>query len=391
MTGLASSPSRRTFARWLGAGAAVAVLRPAVSFGGAAPAPATSSTPPAAAPHAPGRRVVQLSANENPYGPPPAALEALRAAIGEGNRYPDARAETLIATLAAHHQVGAESIVLGCGSSQILHAAAAAFCGGANGLLVTADPTFEALGRYATVRGAEVKRLALTADYRHPLAAMHDALVRPGLAYVCNPNNPTASLTPAAELRGFLDALPQDRVALVDEAYHHYADGAAEYASVAHLAAERSNLVVARTFSKVYGMAGLRCGYAIAHPTTAAKMREQIPFDPSNALALAAANAALGERAHVEQARKTNAEVRAWAMSEVERAGAKSIPSAANFFMAELGRDVAPIIAALRAEGVEIGRRFPALPTHLRITVGTADEMHVFADAFHRVWHAAAA
>ncbi len=376
--------SRRSIARWLGAGAALAAVRPALAF--AEVAAAAGREPAGASP----RELIRLSGNENPYGPPPRALEALARAVAESNRYPDAREDALRAVLAAHHGVAPENIVLGCGSSQILHGAVAAFAPPGS-RVVTADPTFEAVGRYAGARGVVVGRLPLTADHRHDLGAMAAALGGPGLVYVCNPNNPTASLTPDRELRSFLDALPADRIALVDEAYHHYAEGTPGYVSVAGLAATRANLVVARTFSKIYGMAGLRCGYAVGTAATIAKLRAQLPWDVSNALALATAEAAVGETAHVAAARRQNAEVRAWAIGEVEKTGATTIPSAANFFMADLGTDVGPLIQALHGEGVDVGRRFAALPTHLRVTVGTAEEMRAFVGAFHRVWHARAA
>jgi histidinol-phosphate aminotransferase len=336
------------------------------------------------------RGPVRLSANENPYGPPPAALEALARAVAESNRYPDAREDALRAALAAHHGVAPENVVLGCGSSQILHAVVAAFAP-AGSRVVTADPTFEAVGRYAEARGLAVDRLPLTTDRRHDLGAMRAALGGAGLVYVCNPNNPTASLTPDGELRGFLAALPADRVARGDEADHHYAEATPGYASVAGLAATRANVVVARTFSKIYGMAGLRCGYAVGAAPTIEKLRAQLPWDASNALALAAAEAALGETAHLAAARRKNAEVRAWSIGEVERTGARTIPSAANFFMSDLGTDVGPLIKALHGEGIDVGRRFAAMPTHLRVTVGTEDEMRAFVAAFHRVWHARAA
>ncbi len=385
MDELSAQTSRRSFARWIGAGAALAALRP-LSVAVAA-APAADPLPGSAA-----EGIVRLSANENPYGPPAAALAAMRDAMAHACRYPDERDESLRGALGKHLGVKPDTLVLGDGSSQILHAAAAAFAG-PGGRVVTADPTFEALGRYATVRGATVQRVALAAEYRHDLPAMRAALGADarGLIYICNPNNPTATLTPAADLETFLEALPIGITALVDEAYHHYADGRPGYASMVPVALSRPNVIVARTFSKIYGMAGLRCGYAVAAPATIAKLREQIPWDSSNLMALAAAQAALGARDHVEIARRRNDEVRTWTTAELAKAGVKVVPSSANFFMAEIGRDVAPLIAALKEQGIEVGRRFPALPTHLRVTVGTENEMQRFVAAFNRVSQRAAA
>jgi len=385
---MAQLASRRSIARWLGAGAALAAARPVMALAGMATTAAAKAVVPAPDSARGVSAMVRLSANENPYGPPPAALVALAAAVGESNRYPDERDAALRAALAAHHGVRPENIALGCGSSQILHAAVAAF---ASAGVVTADPTFEAAGRYGEVRGFPVQRVPLARDRSHDLAAMGAAAAGAGLIYICNPNNPTASLTADADLRAFLEALPGDRMALVDEAYHHYAEGTPGYASVTAMAAARANVVVARTFSKIYGMAGLRCGYAVAAAPTIARLRAHISWDASNALALAAAEAALGESAHLDAARRRNAAVRAWSIAEVERGGARAIPSSANFFMADLGSDVGPLIEALRGAGVEVGRRFPAMPTFLRVTVGTEEEMRTFAAAFRAVRAARAA
>ena len=386
MNELAFVASRRSFTRLLGAGAALAAARPFLFAERAALAQAalapTSEAPPLAL--VPSPAVVRLSSNENPYGPPPAAFTAMREAFAEANRYPDDAEERLVAALAALHGVAAEQVLLGCGSGQILHAAANAFTGPA-AAVVTADPTFEALGRYSEKRGAKVTKVPLTADFRHDLTAMLALTAGAGLVYVCNPNNPTASLTPIGELRAFLDRLPLATTALVDEAYHHYADGTSLYESVIPLVATHPNLVVARTFSKIYGMAGLRCGYAVGHAERIAALRDQRPWDSVNVLALVAAKAALGERDHVARSRRLNGEVRTWTTQALGEAGHAVIPSAANFFMADLGRDVGPVIAALRGQGVEVGRRFGALPNHLRVTVGTEAEMNTFVAAFRRV------
>jgi len=366
------STSRRSFASWIGVGAAWAALRPLLEETplGAAESVLPSST-------------VRLSANENPYGPPPAALAAIGAALPLACRYPDRAADELAAALAAECGVAVEQVALGSGSSQILHAAAAAFCG-PGGRAVTADPTFEALGHYAEVRGAVVKRVPLTADHRHDLVAMASAAGDNGLIYVCNPNNPTATVTPARELRALLDRLPPSAVLLVDEAYHHYATGAPDYESVIPWLARYPNLVVTRTFSKIYGMAGLRVGCALASRERAAAIERQLSWDSVNAYGLVAARAALDEREHVEQACRRNAQLREWTCAELGKSGVRTLPSAANFFMADLGSDVKPVIAALHAEGVDVGRRFPAMPNHLRVTVGTESEMTAFLDAFRR-------
>lgn len=364
--------TRRDLARWLGAGAALSLLRSL---------PAVAASTPARSAAERRRRPVRLSANENPYGPPESALVTARAALAEAHRYPDERDASLRAALAHLHATTPDAVLLGCGSSQVLHAAAAAFAP-PGAACVAASPTFEALPRFAAAGGARVRSVPLTADHAHDLPAMRAALGEAGLVYVCNPNNPTASLTPAGDLRGFLEALPGRATAIVDEAYHHYADGDAGYASMAAVALARPNVVVVRTFSKIYGMAGLRCGYALAQPDTLARIRERLAWDASNVVGLAAAESALGDAAYLAQARATNAEVRASTLDALARAGVRVVPSHANFFMADLGADVGPVIEQLRGQEIEVGRRFSAMPNHLRVTVGTAEEMAAFLDAF---------
>jgi histidinol-phosphate aminotransferase len=319
--------------------------------------------------------VVRLSSNENPYGPPPAAFAAKRDAFDSAWRYPDEREDVLVEALAAAHGVGRDQILLGNGSSQILDLAAAA-CTGPAARLVIAEPTFEAIARYAAARGAAIERVKLTSDCRHDDIAMAAAAAKgAGLVYVCNPNNPTATLTPAARIGALVANVPATTVVLIDEAYHHYAEQEPGYESALQLVARHPNVVVARTFSKIYGMAGLRCGYAVGRPETIRRLRDHRPWDSINLMALVAARAALDDPAHLERARRSNAEVRAWTAGELERSGWKVPPSAANFLMADLHRDVGPVISALAAAGVEVGRRFAALPTHLRVTIGVESDM----------------
>jgi histidinol-phosphate aminotransferase len=359
--------SRRSFGRLLGLGVAGATLRPADA------ARALSKRPRAAT------GVVRLSSNENPYGPSPAALQAVHDAFSLAWRYPDEASDALIADLAKDHGLPPECFLLGAGSSEILKLAACAFSD-ASRRVVLADPSFEAIGHHARVSGAEAVKVPLDADFAHDLGAMA-AVPSAGLVYVCNPNNPTASLTPKAKLRAFLAAAPAQTTVLVDEAYHHYVESS-DYESVAPLIKAHQNLIVARTFSKIYGMAGLRLGYAIAQPATIKRLAEQGAFDSVNVLALAAARASLFDAAHVAQGKQRNATTRAQAVADVRALGLEVIPSHANFFMIAAKKPVLPIIAALADKGVQAGRVFPALPTHLRVTVGTPEQMRRFIEAF---------
>jgi len=373
--------SRRRFAQLLGLGVATTALHPSLAVAGRelrrASAKAAPAVPPAAT------DVVRLSSNENPYGPSPAAFDAMRAAFDLAWRYPDEAVDALAADIAAHHHIRTDHVLLGDGSSEILKLCAAAFTG-AGRPAVIAEPTFEAVARYARTGGADVKAVPLTPEYRHDLSRMLSAAGGSGLLYICNPNNPTATITPKEVLSSFLKDLPAGVTALVDEAYFHYADDP-DYESVIPLTRDHPNLIVARTFSKVYGMAGLRCGYAVARTDTLALLRAHQAWDTLNVMAVAAARASLADQAHVGQSRRLNREAKSYVASELELLGYTFIPSSTNFLMADLRRPVGPVIAALKQRKVEVGRVFPALPTHLRVTIGTKTQMKTFVGALRQV------
>jgi len=381
------SLSRRGFARLLGAGVALAAApapRAALALAGSTPA---SPPAPGAAP-TPHVGTILLNANENPYGPSPAAIAAVREALPLACRYPDEAASRLAGELARHHSLDQAHLLLGSGSAELLRLAVAAAARPERGVVV-GRPSYEAVSEHARDVGAPVVEIPLTADYRHDLPRMLDAAATAGLVYVCNPNNPTASVTPAAELRSFLAAVPKDTLVLIDEAYHHFATGGG-YETVVPLVGEMPNLLVTRTFSKIYGMAGLRCGYGIAQPALIARLRAHKAWDSPNLIGLVAASAALADQGWVETSRRRNAEVRDACCRALAARGWRVVPTQANFFMVDLGTEVRPVIAAMRDRGVAVGRPFPALPTHLRVTVGTEEEMRAFLAALMAVLPAAA-
>src|SRR6266705_5369933 len=312
------SISRRDFARLLGAGAAAAVVRPSLSFA----KPTQSVTTPLA-----GGVIVRLSANENPYGPSPKSFQAITDSFGLACRYPDEHNNVLIGKLAKLNDVNHEQILLGDGSGEILKLCAETFTGKERGNLVAADPTFEAILNNASVNGAEVVRVPLTPSFSHDLPKMA-AAAKDGLIYICNPNNPTASITPKNELREFIANTPRKTMILVDEAYFHYADSP-DYESTIPLVKDHPNLIVARTFSKIYGMAGLRCGYCVAQPETIKRMRSHQMWDSVNIMALAAASASLDDPDQVPNGQRLNSEVKAFTSSELDKLGYKTIPSQA--------------------------------------------------------------
>ncbi|MGH9420253.1 MAG: pyridoxal phosphate-dependent aminotransferase, partial [Thermoanaerobaculia bacterium] len=288
--------SRRAFARLAGAGVAAATLPP------------LALVKPLRAATSPKSEIIRISSNENPYGPSSAALDAMKDAFSKAWRYPDETQDELIDTIAKSHSVAHGQVLLGDGSSEILKLAAVSFTGSSRKIVV-ASPTFEAIGNYARIAGAEVVGVPLDAAYGHDVAKM-GGVAGAGLIYICNPNNPTGSITPRAAVRGLLTSAPASAAILVDEAYHHYASSS-DYESVIPLIASRPNLIVARTFSKIYGMAGLRCGYAISSPETIKMLSAQQAWDSMNIMALSAARASLADPNHVAEGVKRNSATKA--------------------------------------------------------------------------------
>jgi len=321
-------------------------------------------------------------------------LKAMTDGFSLAWRYPDEHADMLVEELARINGVPVDQILLGDGSGEILKLAAAAFTN-SDKKIVVANPTFEAIARHASVARAEVAKIDLASNYSHDLAKMlaaangvssgaSDGAGSAGLVYICNPNNPTASITPKNELSEFLAKVSPATTVLVDEAYHHYVESN-DYESLMPLVKQYPNLIVARTFSKIYGMAGLRCGYCVTQRANIERMRTHQTWDSVNIMALVAALASLKDADQVPRGRKLNSDVRKSVCAELDGLGYRYIPSHANFMMIDLRRDVRPVIGALRSHGVEVGRLFPALPNHMRVTIGTAPEMKTFLSAFREV------
>jgi len=366
--------SRRDFARLLGAGAAAVVVRPRFSFAKSTQSAATSLAE---------AGIVRLSANENPYGPSPKAFQAITDSFALACRYPDEHNNVLIDKLAKLNGVNHDQVLLGDGSGEILKLCAETFTGPQNGKLVAADPTFEAILNNASANGAEVVKVPLTSSFQHDLPKMRDS-AKAGLIYVCNPNNPTASITPKTEMRDFIATAPSQTMILVDEAYFHYADSP-DYESVIALVKDHPNLIVSRTFSKIYGMAGLRCGYCVAHKEPIDRLRRNQMWDSVNCMALAAAIASLDDLDHVPNGQRLNREAKTFVTSELDKMGYEQIPSQANFIMFDCKRPVVPLIQAMKERKVQVGRLFPSLPNHMRLTIGKKTEMESFVSAFKQV------
>ncbi len=369
--------TRRRFAGALGAMLGASLVAPEVARSG----PPLSGTAPAARPAARHgglpATAVRIDSNENPYGPSAKALEAMTRSRSTAARYPDAIEDQLTAVLAKQHGVTPDNVILGCGSGEILRMADMAFLG-PDRTVVAAEPTFEAVLGYAGVTRAEPVKVPLTADHRHDLTRMAAACGdRTGLVYVCNPNNPTGTIVTREELAAFFTKVPRGPLILVDEAYHHFVEDT-RYASAFDWIGTMPSLLVVRTFSKIYGLAGMRLGYGVASRETIEAMRRHRLWSNTNVSVLEAALASLEDAGHVPGARRAINDTRRWLCAEIERDGRAFIPSEANFVMIDVGPDVEPIIAALRERGILVGRKFPSLPGWLRVSIGTPEEMKIF-------------
>lgn len=332
---------------------------------------------------------IHLNFNENPYGPSPKALAALDACGDVASRYPGAAEIDLTDALAKKYNVSSENIALGCGSTEILRCVDMAFLApGKN--IVAAQPTFEAVLDYAKITRAEPVTIPLTADHRHDLPKMAAACTsKTGVAYVCNPNNPTGTIVSRDELASFIHAVPASTLILVDEAYFDFADDP-RYSSADEWIATNPNVVVARTFSKIYGMAGMRLGYAVGAKETIARIREHSLQDNTNAAVLAAGLASLSDAANISSCREKMNGTRAWLCGELAKDGRSFIPSQANFVMIDMHTDVRPIIDQFAARNILVGRRFPSMSNFLRITIGTQQETEAFVTALREIAPASA-
>jgi histidinol-phosphate aminotransferase len=369
---MSSTLTRRTLGRLLGATAGAAL------FDARVPSPLRAATASDA------KGPIRLSANENPYGPCAASLEALGRCGAEASRYPGAIEEGVRSALARHHQVDPSQIVLGCGSSDVLRMADSAFVPSGT-RIVAAEPTFEAVLNYAKVTRAEAIKVPLTPEYRHDLARMTAACdARTAMVYVCNPNNPTGTIVDSEQLEDFFKRLPPTCIVLVDEAYHHFVENP-RYKSVLELPTRHDNVVVTRTFSKIYGMAGMRLGYAVASASNAERLRQHASWDNTSQAALAMGLASLSDANVVATNRRVLNQTRRWLCDELVRDRRRYIPSETNFVMIDVGGDVLPVREAFRERGIQVGRKFPSMPNWLRVSIGKPEEMEAFVAALRAI------
>jgi histidinol-phosphate aminotransferase len=323
---------------------------------------------------------VRLNANENPLGPCTAALEALRTVAAQGNRYPFRLTETFVRALAAAEGVPPSHVLPAAGSSDPLHRTILAFTSPTRPLIVAA-PGYEAPERGARFVGAKVIPVPLRKDYSHDPQAMVKADPNAGVIYICNPNNPTGTVTLKEDIEFIITNKPKGCVVLIDEAYIHYAKTAV---TAVPLVAS-GGVIVLRTFSKIYGMAGLRAGAALARPDLLEKLGGYAGINFLPATGLAAAVASLEDKKVVPDRRKAATEVREDLFAWLKKKKYGFIPSEANMVMIESKKPGKELAAAMLAEKVAIGRTWPELPTHVRVTIGTQEEMTKFKTAFEKV------
>jgi histidinol-phosphate aminotransferase len=318
--------------------------------------------------------VVKLASNENPLGPSPLAIEAAERAMKSANRYPDGGAYLLKQALSARLGVTPDMLVMGNGSNEIVEMITHAFVG-AGDFVAYGHPTFLMYDIAARLQGARSIRVPLR-DYRFDLEALADAVTdRTKVIFIANPNNPTGTMVTAKEVERFLDAVPPRVLVVLDEAYCEYIDRD-DYPRSLEYVAEGRNVMVLRTFSKVYSLAALRVGYAVAHPETAGIVnRVREPFNVST-VGQAAALASLDDPEWVEKGKRVRDEGLAFLEAEFDRIGLRYVPSVANFLLVEFDGDGAAVVRGLEERGVIIRPlgAFGMEPRYARITVGLPDE-----------------
>jgi histidinol-phosphate aminotransferase len=327
----------------------------------------------------------KLANNENPWGPPESVLKAMTKAFKYANRYgyPDGG---LVDAIAQHHGVPRANVMLGAGSGEILDVCCTALLHG-NKKIVGSDPSYSILYSQASSLQSETIRIPL-ADFSQDIPAMiratNENRASVGLVYLCNPNNPTGRVVSKQEVKQLLDGIPADIPVLIDEAYHHFVEDPSYATSVPYVL-EGRQVIIARTFSKISGLAGMRLGYAILPTPLRQKMS---PWSTGSVSAVVrwGGVAALQDTEAMAKVKRMTIDARNKATAELKGLGYSSIPSEGNFFMVHIRRPIQPVIEEFRKKGVLVGRPFPPMTDYMRVSVGTADEMARFSTAFRQIF-----
>ncbi len=323
---------------------------------------------------------VVIDSNENPLGPCQAARDAMAGMIPQGGRYCDNLTDDLVTVFAQNEGLNPDWIHATVGSTPPLSLAVLAFTSPQRSY-VAADPGFETGTHMAAIVGARAVNIPLTKTYAHNVKAMLGAAPDAGVFYICNPNNPTGTLTPHSDIEYLAANKPKDAIVIVDEAYIHFS----EAPSALDLVKAGKDVIVLRTFSKVYGMAGIRCGFLVARPDLTEKVMARGGWNFMPITACAAASASLKDAQLVPERRRINATIRQQTFDWLDRNGYAYIPSESNFFLLDTKRPAKEVRDAMAKENVMIGRVWPSLPTHARITVGTLEDMERFQAALQKV------
>jgi histidinol-phosphate aminotransferase len=323
-----------------------------------------------------GAKPIVLCWNENPYGPSPAARAVISGTIPGACRYPDEEIKQLVELLAHTEGVPADHIVVGSGSGELL-CALGLLHGRNGGEIIAAGPTYEELTNYAKHAGAELKFVPVDKQLNHDLAAMRAAVSdRTRAIYVCNPNNPTGTAISAASIRSFVESVPEPVTTIVDEAYLDFADSS-DVRTVSDLVSGGKRVVVLRTFSKIHGMAGVRCGYAIARPDVAAEIAAARMSSP-NIFAMRAARASLGDKAFLADTRRRIIASRTRITGELTRLGFAYAKPQTNFVFFDTGAPLERFDRFMKARNILVGRLFAPYSNWCRITIGTEPEVEAF-------------
>jgi len=332
-------------------------------------------------------RVVKLASNENPFGPSPKAVEAVKAAAEKMHIYPDGAAFNLKQALSNKLGLPAANLMVGNGSDELIHMVGLILLGTEEDEMIMGNPSFSRYDPAAQIGPSKLIKVPLDADYRHDLPAMAKAAnERTKLLWIANPNNPTGTIVRKAEVDKLLADLPEQVVVVLDEAYYEFAEGAEGFPNARDYVLEGRNVIGLRTFSKAYGLAGIRLGYGFGPEAIIdAINRVREPFNV-NGLAQIAGVAALDDEAHVRKTVENNRRGLEFLAGAFERVGAKPCESFANFIYADLGRPARPVFQALLERGV-ITRPGDVLgnPTCLRVSVGTEEEMNIFVEELEKI------
>jgi len=342
-------------------------------------------SPGAIAQFGPAHGIISLTSNENPYGPSAGALKAAAEATAKSAYYPGMISRELTQLIADRHSLATENIVLSSGSNEALCAAATGWA--KRGSIVTAALTYDLHLGFAARIGAEVVRVPLNSDMSINLdniAAAVDNSV--SLVYICNPNNPTGMTIDGDVLRDFCRAIGRKATVIVDEAYNELTEDP-NYSSMVDLVRDGENVIVMRTFSKLYGMAGLRVGYGMGRPDLVARVRNYITSWP-NVVGLAAAHASYNDEDFVRYSTGKIVQGRKMVIDTFKRHGLEPLPTQTNFVFADIGRNVDAFGAKMRERNVRVHRAYPGYETHMRVSMGKLEELEIFSDVFSELYSA---